>query len=118
MGRKPKSPRADYGEWLAYLRHSKGLTQQQVKQLLFDHTQLSAYASSIISTWERTGKLPGRDIILALADIYGVSLETILGVKRTGNGRYVKNDDLIAQAKRENDARQKSIKEKNRDPLL
>ena len=116
MGRKPKAQRDAYGEWLLYLRTKRGMTQQEVKSLLSEQTGWSQH-QAILSYWETTGKIPGRDIILGLAEIYDCSLETLLGVQKI-NGKFVKRDDLIKQATRENEQRRKMIKEKNTDPNL
>jgi len=118
MGRKPKANRKPYGEWLLYLRSKNGLTQDDVKRELKNKVFGWSDASSIVSKWETEGRLPGREIIIALAEIYGVSIETLLGVERTANGRYSKRDSLIEAARAVNKARAKTIKEHGADPML
>ena len=50
----------------------------------------SPIGNSTISQWERKGCLGGRDLIPALAESLGVSLDVLLRVRRTKDGRYEK----------------------------
>jgi transcriptional regulator with XRE-family HTH domain len=71
MSRKPDARRDAYGAWLHHLRKEKKLTQEELaKQAGIPQTTL-AY-------WERTGKLPGRETIVRLSSVLGVSVAKLL----------------------------------------
>jgi transcriptional regulator with XRE-family HTH domain len=79
MGRKPKARRDSYGAWLQYLRKEHGLTQQALaKEIGVPQTTL-AY-------WERSGKLPGRMIILRLSTTLKVPLRKLLRQEKNRQG--------------------------------
>jgi len=79
MGRKPKARRDSYGAWLQYLRRERRLTQQALaKEIGVPQTTL-AY-------WERSGKLPGRRVILRLSETLNVPLRKLLRQGKTGQG--------------------------------
>jgi DNA-binding XRE family transcriptional regulator len=75
MGRTPKTRRDAYGAWLHHLRKEKGLTQDEVAEYV-------EVPQSTLAYWERTGKLPGRTVIMRLARLFDVSVEGLLRVKR------------------------------------
>ncbi|MHC1766431.1 MAG: helix-turn-helix transcriptional regulator [Verrucomicrobiia bacterium] len=75
MGRKPHSRRDRYGAWLHHLRTEKGLTQQQLADEIGVPQNTLAY-------WERTGKLPGREVIIRLSRLFNVSVQHLLRVDR------------------------------------
>ena len=56
------------------LREATGLSQRELARQLDVH-------HSNLSYWERTGNLPGSDLLPQLAKILGVSVETLLGEK-------------------------------------
>lgn len=71
MGRKPKARRDSYGAWLHYLRTQAGLTQDEV-------AELTGIPQTTLTTWERSGLLPGRKAIVRLAKAYRVSIQKLL----------------------------------------
>jgi transcriptional regulator with XRE-family HTH domain len=71
MGRKPKARRDPYGAWLHYLRTESNLTQEEV-------AALTGIPQTTITTWERTGTLPGRTEIVLLAKTYRVPIQKLL----------------------------------------
>jgi DNA-binding transcriptional regulator YiaG len=75
MGRKPKKPRHSYGAWLHFLRKEKGLSQDVV-------SKRTGIPRTTLMYWERSGSLAGRQKILKLAKIYGVSVQKLLRVER------------------------------------
>ena len=74
MGRTPQSRRHPYGAWLHHLRSDKGLTQEQVAAGI-------GVPQSTLAYWERTGKLPGREVIIKLAHMFNISIKELLQVK-------------------------------------
>ena len=60
------------GENLRLLRREKGLSQEQVAQTLF-------VARQTISKWENGQAEPGVESLKALAKLYGVSLDRLVG---------------------------------------
>jgi transcriptional regulator with XRE-family HTH domain len=79
MGRKPKKPRNSYGAWLHLLRKDKKLSQAMV-------SKQSGIPRTTLMNWERTGNLTGREKILKLAKIYGVSVQKLLRVEKNRQG--------------------------------
>ena len=75
MGRRPKARRAAYGAWLHHLRVEKGLSQQEVADFI-------GVRRSTVSYWERTGKLVGRETVLRMASVFGISVTKLLRVDR------------------------------------
>jgi transcriptional regulator with XRE-family HTH domain len=75
MGRRPQTRRDSYGAWLHHLRTEKGLTQDEVAERI-------GVPQSTLAYWERTGKLPGRGVIVKLARMLGVSVEELLREER------------------------------------
>lgn len=110
MGRTRRKPRTPYGEWLLYLRSKNKMTQDQVKLELIKYLPGWSNASAVIADWESDG-LPARDVVIALAQVYGVSIETLLAVERTGQGKYTKLDKLVKEKiDEDNRAREAEIK--------
>ena len=64
------------GENLRLLRREKGLSQEQVAQTLFVTRQT-------ISKWENDQAEPGIDNLKALAELYGVTLDRLVGAEPT-----------------------------------
>jgi transcriptional regulator with XRE-family HTH domain len=71
MGRKPKTRRNSYGAWLLFLRKEKGLSQEEA-------AKRSGIPRTTLMYWERSGSISGRNQILKLAKIYGVSVQKLL----------------------------------------
>jgi transcriptional regulator with XRE-family HTH domain len=89
MGRRPKNPRRDtLGAWIHYLRKQAGLSQEEAAIMLQDRLN-EPVGNSTFTHWERKGSLPGRTTLPALAEILGVTLEQLLRVKRTKDGKYI-----------------------------
>src|ERR1043166_2811530 len=87
-GRRPiHGPRDPYGAWLHFLREDAGLSQSELGvQIGSKLGEIFKASHSTISTWERTGNLPGRKIIPVLAEILDVRIETLLRIHKTGRG--------------------------------
>ena len=64
----------DFGLWLRELREKKRLSQQQLADWL-------GLTRSSISNYENNTQTPPADTLVRLADIYGVSVDYLLGVK-------------------------------------
>jgi transcriptional regulator with XRE-family HTH domain len=75
MGRTPKTRRNPYGAWLHHLRKQKGLSQTEV-------TEITHIPRATLRRWERTGRLPGREGIVRLAKLYGITLEELLRAEK------------------------------------
>ena len=75
MGRKPKARRNAYGAWLHYLRKEAKLTQEEA-------AKLAGIPRTTLTTWERTGEMPGRREISRLAGAYRVSILRLLRVDK------------------------------------
>jgi transcriptional regulator with XRE-family HTH domain len=75
MGRKPKARRNSYGAWLHYLRREAKLTQDEA-------SQLTGIPRTTLTTWERTGEMPGRREIFRLARAYGISMQRLLRIEK------------------------------------
>ena len=72
------------GEFLREFRREKGLTQEQLAEQ-FNISRRS------VSRWETGSNLPDLDILIEMADYYGVELKEILYVKRKSEKM---NEDL------------------------
>ena len=59
---------------LAELRREKGLSQEELAEKL-------AVSRQAVSKWERGESSPDTDNLIALAQLYGVSLDVLLGLK-------------------------------------
>ncbi len=75
MGRMPKTRRNAYGAWLHHLREEAELTQEEA-------AKVTGIPRTTLTTWERTGELPGRKAIFRLAKAYGVSLQKLLRIEK------------------------------------
>jgi transcriptional regulator with XRE-family HTH domain len=71
MGRPALTPRGDYGRHLVALREAAGLTQQQLAD------QLGVHPSNV-GFWERAAKPPRGDVLAALAEALGVSMDELM----------------------------------------
>lgn len=65
------------GEFLATLRRANGYTQQEVADKL-------GISNRTLSAWERGAAMPDILLLPALADLYGVTVDEILGGERNG----------------------------------
>jgi transcriptional regulator with XRE-family HTH domain len=79
MGRKPKARRDSYGAWLQFLRKERRLTQQELAMEI-------GVPQTTLAYWERSGKLPGRKVILCLSATLGVPLRKLLRQEKTRQG--------------------------------
>jgi len=75
MGRRPKARRSSYGAWLHYLRKEAKLTQEEA-------ARVTGIPRTTLTTWERTGDLPGRREIFRLAKAYKVSIQRLLRIEK------------------------------------
>jgi transcriptional regulator with XRE-family HTH domain len=73
MGRPSQRERPAYGQHLAALRESSGLTQQQLSDKL-------GVPQSNITFWERSEKPPRGEVLPKLALALGVTVDVLLGV--------------------------------------
>jgi hypothetical protein len=71
MGRKPKARGDSDGAWLHHLPTERGLSQDELAAKV-------RIPQSTLAYWERTGKLPGREVILRLSEELGISVSTLL----------------------------------------
>ncbi len=108
MGRRPKEAKRDpFGAWLHYLRKSAGISQQELSEKLRVELGNHVVGSASVCQWERKGGVAGKELIPALANALGVSLESLLRVQRGRDGKYYKNvaDPLLEQKLQELGAR-------------
>jgi transcriptional regulator with XRE-family HTH domain len=75
MGRRPKARRNSYGAWLHHLRKEAKLTQEKA-------AKMTGIPRTTLTTWERTGDMPGRKEIFQLAKAYGVSIQKLLRTEK------------------------------------
>jgi len=75
MGRRPKARRNSYGAWLYYLRKEAQLTQEEA-------AKLTGIPRTTLTTWERTGDMPGRREIFRLAKAYRVPIQKLLRIEK------------------------------------
>ena len=75
MGRTPKVRRNSYGAWLHYLRREANLTQEKA-------AKVTGIPRTTLTTWERTGDMPGRKEIFRLAKAYRVSIARLLRTEK------------------------------------
>jgi|GEM_PF-1188801 transcriptional regulator with XRE-family HTH domain len=74
VGRKAKERRDSYGAWLLHLRTERGFTQAKL-------SAMTGIPQRTLAHWERTGRLTGRSVILAMSKALGVSVEKLLRIK-------------------------------------
>lgn len=75
MGRKPKARRNSYGAWLLHLRQEAQLTQEEA-------AKLTGIPRTTLTTWERTGDMPGRKEIFRLAKVYRIPIQKLLRIEK------------------------------------
>lgn len=76
----------DVAERLAALRKAHGYSQEE----LADKIGVSRQA---VSKWERTESSPDTDNLIALANVYEMSLDELLGITKDGSGDAVFDDE-------------------------
>lgn len=72
---------ARIGAFLAQLRREKGYTQEALGEKL-------GVTNKTVSRWENGNYLPGADLLLALSEEYGVTINEILCGERFGPAEY------------------------------
>lgn len=63
------------GENIKRLRRSKGMTQEELAEIL-------NISNAAVSKWERGDSLPDISMLFPLADYFGVSVDTLMGHKK------------------------------------
>ena len=71
-----------FGKFIAELRTEKGLTQDQLCELLF-------VTNKTISRWETGKYLPPVDALMRMSELFSVSINEILSGKRLNNEEYI-----------------------------
>ena len=69
------------GKFIAELRKEKGLTQEQLGEKI-------GVTNKTVSRWETGTYLPPADALLAMSELFGVSINEILSGKRLSNEEY------------------------------
>ena len=76
----------EIGDFLKSLRKSKGLTQQELADML-------NVSNKTVSKWENGQGIPEMSTLLLLADLYGISVDDIL----RGSKKMQKNEDKLIE---------------------
>lgn len=80
------------GKFLAELRKQKGMTQEQLGELL-------GVTNKTVSRWETGAYLPPVEILQRLSDLYGITINEILSTQRLSEEEYrVKAEENIKTA--------------------
>ena len=84
----------EVGKFITELRKEQGLTQEQLGEKI-------GVTNKTISRWETGTYLPPADALLALSELYGVSINEILAGKRISEQEYkqVAEENLIQAIK-------------------
>ena len=69
------------GTFLALLRRERGLTQEQLGQTI-------GVTNKTVSRWEKGNYLPPAEMLRALSELYGVSINELLSGERLGAEEY------------------------------
>jgi transcriptional regulator with XRE-family HTH domain len=77
MARTLTKKRPEQGERIAEFRKAAGLSQAELARLIGESQQNVAF-------WEQSDKPPRSDVLFAMAQHLGVTVEDLLGVKRPG----------------------------------
>ena len=72
------------GKFISELRAEKGLTQEQLGELLF-------VTNKTISRWETGKYLPPADMLMKMSELFSVSIDEILSGKRLSETEYVES---------------------------
>ena len=84
---------AKTGGYLAMLRKTKGLTQQEAAEQL-------GVSNKTVSKWESGGGFPDITVLPALAELYGVTADDILAGETLGERRGLLKEETQARKKR------------------
>lgn len=84
---------AKTGGYLAMLRKTKGMTQQEAAERL-------GVSNKTVSKWESGGGFPDITVLPALAELYGVTADDILAGETLGERRSFLKEKTQAQKKR------------------
>jgi len=89
-----------FGERVAYLRKRRGLSQASLGKKL-------NVGSSTLGMWETNKRKPGPDIIVQIADYFGVTTDYLLGHKTdlgdTPVAAHYTDDDIDEETQKEID---------------
>ena len=69
------------GKFISELRNEKGLTQEQLGELLF-------VSNKTVSRWETGKYLPPADMLMKMSELFSVSINEILSGKRLSESEY------------------------------
>ncbi len=69
------------GKFISELRSEKGLTQEQLGELLF-------VSNKTVSRWETGKYLPPADMLMKMSELFSVSINEILSGKRLSESEY------------------------------
>lgn len=92
------------GSFLKELRKEKGLTQEQLAELMF-------VSDRTVSRWETGSNLPGLDILIRISDYYDVELSEILdGERKSGKMNKELEETVLKVADYSNDEKMRLMK--------
>lgn len=73
-----------FGSTIKQLRKEKGYTQDQLANLLNVTPQA-------ISRWENNSTMPDISLLIPIANVFSVSIDTLLGVDVEKNAQHIKD---------------------------
>lgn len=92
------------GSFLKELRKEKGLTQEQLAELMY-------VSDRTVSRWETGSNLPSLDILIRISDYYNVELSEILdGERKSGKMNKELEETVLKVADYSNDEKMKMMK--------
>ena len=92
------------GGFLKELRKEKGLTQEQLAELMY-------VSDRTVSRWETGSNLPSLDILIRISDYYNVELSEILdGERKSGKMNKELEETVLKVADYSNDEKMKMMK--------
>ena len=92
------------GSFLKELRKEKGLTQEQLAELMY-------VSDRTVSRWETGSNLPSLDILIRISDYYTVELSEILdGERKSGKMNKELEETVLKVADYSNDEKMKMMK--------
>ena len=93
------------GSFLKELRKEKGLTQEQLAELMY-------VSDRTVSRWETGSNMPSLDILIRISDYYNVELSEILdGERKSGKMNKELEETVLKVADYSNDEKMKMMKE-------
>lgn len=96
--------RKKIGSFLKELRKEKGLTQEQLAELMY-------VSDRTVSRWETGSNLPSLDILIRISDYYNVELSEILdGERKSGKMNKELEETVLKVADYSNDEKMKMMK--------